>query len=1050
MPSIMPAAAAGAGTARRGGGRSRCGPGARISAREAATTPPTRRRVGTSAAGSAPPSRVRIRSAPARGRARRRARGWRSRRRPGPRSASAGGLAPERLLHDGQHLLGHRARRPRARRRSRPRSRRGRRRRAGRSRGPSGHRARAGRRPLRRTWSPRPRCLLTPLSGHCCHTLPHARYVPVTIVADETPLCLNLSSSAHLHTLIRATARVVGAARGRGTAGGTRWIHASAQAAVASNTALVLAAGAVVVYAVAADGYQAHEAELNDGGIWVVHGERRPLRPDQQADQPARHGRLRRAGGDRELDIVQDGAAVRRDRPQGRHRPGRRPRRPRSSTPAARSRVPSGGDLQMAGGTLASRRRRDRRPLGRARSTPQRGRAAQRHVLDRQSEPLDEVGEGAALAVTPGRHRDRHLRRPRAPSPTCVPRRATASTSRATEDLPEAPATPTAVTAVGEHRRHARRRHRRARRARRRHARRVPAGRVLQQAGPALGRRPGRQPRQPAERRPRPAARPPSSPRAQRRSRPSPSASAPAVRRVVRRTRATSTVQCGDDEADRVRRSAARRSNLVLPRQPRPDRAQRRHQRHASGTSTTARPRADRQLERLHRLEPRTRRTRTRRTRSRARATAARPRPKPDNYGARPGRTTVLHPLDNDSAPDGRLLSIVARSTQPTGGAPRPRSARTARPSSCRLPDDAAQHQLRLLHRRRPRAPPRHATVTRRRPRTTATTAQPQLRMGYEPRVWRGPGRRVARRPGAPRLARRLGRRRRRPRLGDRRRRRTRRAPSPAPPPTAGSASPAPRDGGEPVQVEYAVTDGRSATGQARRSTFRRPGPARPRGLRRRSPSPTSSAARWASRSRSGRSPTTCPAPTRSTPTPSSPSAASSRRRPAPTIKTDLENGAITFTAEQGAAPTSSTTTRPTATRRLDTGTVRVDVRPRPRPPGDPVAMPDTLTVFGQAAGIVDVLANDLDPAGGLLVGAARGRRRPQPARRGDHRRSLAAHLGAAGRAVAQPAARPLHDQQRHALGRRGRGRGQPAPGARRTTRRSPRTTGSRCAPAPR
>ena len=30
--------------------------------------------------------------------------------------------------------------------------------------------------------------------------------------------------------------------------------------------------------------------------------------------------------------------------------------------------------------------------------------------------------------------------------------------------------------------------------------------------------------------------------------------------------------------------------------------------------------------------------------------------------------------------------------------------------------------------------------------------------------------------------------------------------------------------------------------------------------------------------------------------------------------------------------------------------------------------MPDTLTVYGQAPGIVDVLANDLDPAGGLLV----------------------------------------------------------------------------------
>ena len=44
------------------------------------------------------------------------------------------------------------------------------------------------------------------------------------------------------------------------------------------------------------------------------------------------------------------------------------------------------------------------------------------------------------------------------------------------------------------------------------------------------------------------------------------------------------------------------------------------------------------------------------------------PQAKPDSYGVRAGRTTVLHPLDNDSAPDGRLLSIVDVD-QPSGGA---------------------------------------------------------------------------------------------------------------------------------------------------------------------------------------------------------------------------------------------------------------------------------------------------------------------------------------------------------------------------------------------
>ena len=43
-------------------------------------------------------------------------------------------------------------------------------------------------------------------------------------------------------------------------------------------------------------------------------------------------------------------------------------------------------------------------------------------------------------------------------------------------------------------------------------------------------------------------------------------------------------------------------------------------------------------------------------------------------------------------------------------------------------------------------------------------------------------------------------------------------------------------------------------------------------------------------------------------------------------------------------------------------------MKPRPKRAADPIAMPDTLTVYGQAPGIVDVLANDLDPAGGLLV----------------------------------------------------------------------------------
>lgn len=44
------------------------------------------------------------------------------------------------------------------------------------------------------------------------------------------------------------------------------------------------------------------------------------------------------------------------------------------------------------------------------------------------------------------------------------------------------------------------------------------------------------------------------------------------------------------------------------------------------------------------------------------------PKANPDTQGVRPGRTTVIHPLDNDSDPSGRILAIVGL-TQPGGDA---------------------------------------------------------------------------------------------------------------------------------------------------------------------------------------------------------------------------------------------------------------------------------------------------------------------------------------------------------------------------------------------
>ena len=90
-------------------------------------------------------------------------------------------------------------------------------------------------------------------------------------------------------------------------------------------------------------------------------------------------------------------------------------------------------------------------------------------------------------------------------------------------------------------------------------------------------------------------------------------------------------------------------------------------------------------------------------------------------------------------------------------------------------------------------------------------------------------------------------------------------------------------------------------------------------------------------------------------------------QQPGAKVVSDLDSGELTFTGDRpGTYFLSYDAGYGNAD--LDAGTIRVDVKPRPKRAADPVAMPDTLTVYGQAPGIVDVLANDLDPAGGVLV----------------------------------------------------------------------------------
>ena len=110
----------------------------------------------------------------------------------------------------------------------------------------------------------------------------------------------------------------------------------------------------------------------------------------------------------------------------------------------------------------------------------------------------------------------------------------------------------------------------------------------------------------------------------------------------------------------------------------------------------------------------------------------------PDTLGARPGRTTVLHPLDNDTAPGGRLLSI--RSVEPVTGAG---SAVTISPDGqtvqLTLPPGAAGRVSFVYYIDDGRdGKTAHATVTV--PiRQPSENGDPRLRLGFEPRSWTVP-----------------------------------------------------------------------------------------------------------------------------------------------------------------------------------------------------------------------------------------------------------------------------------------------------------------------
>ena len=722
------------------------------------------------------------------------------------------------------------------------------------------------------------------------------------------------------------------------------------KAAVASNTALLVAAGAVLAYAVAADGYQAHEAQLNDGGIWVVHGDRgiygRINKPINQLDTIV----FSDSGADRPLDVVQDGAAVLAIDPKSRTA---QVVDPFTSTldPNAKVSVAPDGDQQAAGGTFASIDR-ETGDLWAVQLDPQRGRPLITS-LDAQSDPLTSVGEGAELAVSQ--------------SGTVVATSAADSTitylvprgdgfaEPRTEDLPGTAGAPTAVTIVGE---------------------RVvtfdaatgqlavigaggatlPTDAVLQQSGPqaasvlvatrgtlvdvdlATGTRSvvvegsNGTPAEPV-----------------RLGACSYGAWSGGLGEVATR--------CGDDEA-RTETLGGEASNLTF----RVNRGEIVLNDATSGAVWDIDAPEPEKIDNWNAFTT-SKRVEDEDKKSDEPSAGDRTPPKaqPDEYGARAGRTTILHPLDNDSAPQGRLLSIIDVE-QPTGGA------------SAAISPDGQTIVLQVPGRARSTS--FDYTIDDGRSNFTAHAAitvavrgdtendGPSLRKGFEPQRWRVPASgsltvpvlsdwrddsdgdalvldsAVALGAGTSGAAART--------TSDGRVRFT------------GS-----RQGGDTVQVEVAVSDGRGAPGkqvltfdvQERldRETF--PATAEPDVVRGEVGKPIK--IRPLLNDLPGSDP--------STPNAELALGGKIPAQPGATIRTDVENGIVTFVGDRpgtyfldyeaafGFAD-------------LDRETVRVDVLPAPRSPGDPIAMPDTVAVYGQSAGIVDVLANDLDPAGGLLV----------------------------------------------------------------------------------
>ncbi len=724
------------------------------------------------------------------------------------------------------------------------------------------------------------------------------------------------------------------------------------RAGIASGVALAVASTAVVVYAVSAEGYKKHEAELNDGGVWVVNGKKgwsgRLNKPINQLDGvvPGDNGKAR-------LDVVQDGAAVvTLDAGTSRGQVIETSRLEAQDGGSAA--IPVTGDVAMAGGTLATADA-ETGEVWAVRYDDQLGKPVV-SAVDRQADPLAEAGEGAALTVSQS-GTVVVTSTEEATVTTLAPTDAGFRKPR-TRDLSGDAGQVSDVTTVGD---------------------RVvtldaDAGVLHVVDGTTVSVTPGSRLQQPG-----PAHDAvlvgatdgllsvdlESGDVTTISDRSGTSAVEP-VRLGACVFGAWSgglgavAVQCGsqevveDDLGGNATSLAFRvnRGEIVL---------------NDANSGTVWDVQQDKPI-RIDNWEAFTSKKKNKdddeENENQSEADRRPPRAKPDSYGVRAGRTTVLHPLDNDSAPAGRLLSIVDVD-QPSGGA-RVEISPDGQTLVLQMPEDArpARFDYYIDDGRNGLSANAAVDVAVRAP---GQNDPPATREG-----WKKPTYKV---PHGGELA--------VPVLGDWRDDRDgdtllldsakavggeetgAAARTTADGRIRFTAPSGAADGPQLVRVEFAVTDGRSAP-ITKSMSFQVQAPKDQKAY---APQAEPDVVRGEVGKPIKIRPLLNDLPG------SDPNATDAElslggkvpQQPNAKVVTDLDAGQLTFTGERagtyflsydagfGNAP-------------LDQGTIRVDVKARPKRSADPIAMPDTLTVYGQAPGIVDVLANDLDPAGGLLV----------------------------------------------------------------------------------